>query len=123
MSEITDRLPAAFLQRLAEVVPAEHLAAARASFALDKPLCARLNPLRAPDGEAYAALLGLGFPLTPLALAPDCFMIDVPPERRREVTDARVIRTAGVSAEPSASCRRSRSPARRRCSISARTGR
>ena len=96
MSEITDRLPAAFLERLARVVPAEHLAAARASFALDKPLCARLNPLRAPGDEAYAALVSLGFSLVPLALAPDCFMIDVPPERRREVTDAAVVRTGGA---------------------------
>lgn len=85
-------LPPVFAERLAALVPPDRLAAVLASFALEKPLCARHNPLRGPLEAAEAALLATGATLAPLAECPGAWLVTPPagpsgPDRRA-VTDS-----------------------------------
>jgi len=88
MSSPRPSLPDAFVARLHTIVPPAHLDAVLASFGVDKPLCARHNPLRGPLDAALAALAASGATPVPLDLGAGFFRLDLPPGvERRAVTD------------------------------------
>jgi len=86
-------LPTAFIDRLAAIVPAANLAAVLASFGVEKPLCARHNPLRGPREAAEEGLRVTGATLEPLVQVPSAWLVHH--ADRRAVTDAKVV-TSGL---------------------------
>ncbi len=77
-------LPAAFLERLARILPPASLADVRAGFARTKPATLRLNPLRGAPVATHAELQAEGFRLTPLPWLAEGFQ--VPAEQRAALT-------------------------------------
>ncbi|RMF71074.1 MAG: RsmB/NOP family class I SAM-dependent RNA methyltransferase [Alphaproteobacteria bacterium] len=77
-------LPEEFEALLAEVVPPGCLDSARQSFALDKPVCLRLNPLRGATEAVRAELEELGCRLQPVSWYRHAFF--VPAEQRPLLT-------------------------------------
>lgn len=59
-------LPAVFIKRLAAWVPSERLTAVLASFAQEKPVALRLNPLQGDSDLTRDELRQAGFELTPV---------------------------------------------------------
>jgi 16S rRNA (cytosine1407-C5)-methyltransferase len=79
-------LPELFSARLAAILPPAALAAARDSFAADKPTAFRLNPLVGPTAEIPARLQAQGFALTPAPWLTDVYL--TPPQQRRALTES-----------------------------------
>lgn len=79
-------LPELFAARLAAILPPAALAAARDSFAVDKPTAFRLNPLAGPPADIPARLAARGLDLTPVAWLTDVYL--TPPEQRRALTES-----------------------------------
>lgn len=69
--DLIDGLPAVFVGRLAEILPADRLDAAIASFAVTPPLTARVNPLRGSLDAVVADLEGEGIPADRIAWLPE----------------------------------------------------
>lgn len=89
-------LPPVFVERLAALVPPDRLDAVLASFGIDKPLCARHNPLRGPRDAALAALAATGATLEPLPQCDGAWVVTLPAGLdRRAVTDSPAV-TKGV---------------------------
>lgn len=83
-----EALPSAFLERLAEVVPAERLAGVRASFVAPRRTSLRVNRLRAEPAALRAELATQGFELEPVAWSPDAFVLVRGDARALQETDA-----------------------------------
>ncbi|QNM97580.1 RsmB/NOP family class I SAM-dependent RNA methyltransferase [Chitinimonas koreensis] len=78
-------LPAAFLDRLARIVPADRFDAVIASFSTDKPVALRVNTLKAESSAVAAELAAAGFALQPSGLSPLAWI--VPFEAKRALTE------------------------------------
>ncbi len=68
-------LPAAFLERLREIVPAEHLDRVLASFSEPRRVSLRVNRLRATPEELLVELRAAGLELEPIAWYEDAFVL------------------------------------------------
>ncbi|GAB4166340.1 MAG: RsmB/NOP family class I SAM-dependent RNA methyltransferase [Geothermobacteraceae bacterium] len=78
------QLPEAFEDLLAGVLPDSYLEEGRKSFAIEKPVCLRINPLRGEAEDIRRELEELGCRLEPVSWYRDAFF--VPAEQRQLLT-------------------------------------
>jgi 16S rRNA (cytosine1407-C5)-methyltransferase len=83
---MTEVLPSRFLERLQSIIPECDWESVLASFASTRPVCFRINPLRASPDEVISELQGLG--LNPEPVAWNALGYTLPPEVRSLLTDS-----------------------------------
>jgi len=89
MTDSPERLPEAFVERLARIVPEDRWDQCLSSFACEKPTAFRVNTLRAAVDEVKDELAQAGFSPAPVDWLPGAFTIE-PGERRRLTETAAV---------------------------------
>ncbi|MAT72444.1 MAG: rRNA cytosine-C5-methyltransferase [Planctomycetaceae bacterium] len=85
----TSPLPAEFVNRLQTIVPADHFATAQASFAVAKPVSARINTLKGDVEGALGEVRGLGLEPARVAWLDEAFCI--PGAKKRQLTDSAAV--------------------------------
>lgn len=88
-------LPAAFLERLQQIVPGSEYKKVVSSFSQTDPTCMRINLLRASLVNTLKEVEALGVGLTPCAWREDAFVVNA--EHRALLTNAKVFEEGRVA--------------------------